>query len=137
MFGGRMVAVPRKPGLPMSSTNSRGVLCCNRSSRVVQRRLRARLAPHFHLAALDTQCGGVARRGTALVSHLGRAWMRAARKVRASAALIFLDTKAAFYSFLMEEVTGPSLPGALRERLLQKLELSNDAQAQYSERSLD
>jgi len=73
--GARMAPVKRKPGPPMSYSNSRGVACSNASAKAVGRALRAEVLPPVAAALDGWQFGAVAGGGTDFPSHAIRTFM--------------------------------------------------------------
>ena len=126
-----MIAVPRKPGAALSTTNVRGVLAAPRSGRLVQRCVRKQLAPHFHFAARETQCGGLPGKGTLLCTHQSRLHLARSRRRKQSAAILFADAIGAFYNGVTEEVLGPLMSAERRQQLLGSLGYGDDEVADF------
>ena len=115
---GVMVPVPRKPGAPMSATNVRGVLAGSHPGKAVGKVARTQTAPVLRQAAGDNQHGAVKNGGTEFPQHAVRMWMKDARRRGRSAAALFTDLRAAFYTAMQELAVGRCLTAEQRRASL-------------------
>jgi hypothetical protein len=119
--GGTMTPVPRKPGLALSVANSRGILLCAAPAKVLAKVVRRQLAPLLPDLLGPFQCGAISGGGVEYPAHAARLFLRQARLNGRSAAVLFGDMRAAFYSVLPEVFLGPLLPLAQRTELYSML----------------
>ena len=125
--GGRMVPVPKKAALPLGPENARGVLCSSSPGKAYAAVLRSEAVVTLPLAAGECQQGAMPHRSLDFASHAAKLFMRSAACEHTSAALLFADLKAAFYSVLPEYVLGFVLPPSRRAKVFHTLGLSSDA----------
>ena len=100
--GGTFGVVPRKPKLPLSRTNARGILLAAHSAKVYQRIIRTLALPFYLAAALPSQLGGAPGKSCEYVSHTARLFLQRAARRGLSAAAAFLDMQSAFYRAVVE-----------------------------------
>ena len=108
--GGDVVAVPRKPG-PLTPSNTRGVLCSSCPGKMYASVLRAAAVPWQPLSAGMSQTGAVRGGGTEFAFMTRSLFSSWAQLGKLSSAVIFVETRKAFHSVLVEEV-GRSRDGA-------------------------
>jgi len=114
--GGRMVAVPRKAGAPLSLATVRGVQCSNAAPRVVGKVLRRQLRDALVAQVGDLQSGAAPAMGTEIATFTLKLFMANARVRAVSAGAVFADLKSAFYSAWPELAVGPLLSGEQRQQ---------------------
>ncbi len=112
-----MVEVARKPGAPLSYTNSRGVACGEEAGKVVSKALRAEITPSLATLLRDWQYGSLAGGGTDHPSLIIRTFLAEGRCRGWSHAVIFTDVRAAFYRAWAEVAVGGTMPEADRLRI--------------------
>jgi len=119
--GSRMVTVKKKPALPMSRKNSRGVALESHQGKAYGKILRNQVAPQLTLAAFGTQFGGIPGKSVEFASHIVHLFaQRGKHKGRATVEL-FIDLVAAFYRVLSEEALGPMTTTERQRNLLQRM----------------
>lgn len=84
-----MANVPRASGKPLSHTNARWAFLASVPSRTAQGRVRGVLAAAWERKALDCLIGGRKGRGLGLASQTSTTFLRRARRLRQSAAVVF------------------------------------------------
>ena len=72
--------------------NWREILLANVDLKLYHRILRDELVPYMQASFLDTQCGGVRGKSTAMANHYVRTFMRVAKQEHQSVAVLFLDS---------------------------------------------
>ena len=107
---GVMAAVPRKPGLPLSLANGRGVLCSSHVGKLAAKACRAQLIGALKQAAGPLQFGAVPGGGVEAPGHAVRMFLALAAAAKWSAAALFTDLRSAFYTALKEAALGPLGP---------------------------
>ena len=112
--GGTMMPVPRKPKLPFSGDNARGVLIAAGLGRVYSRWLRAQALPYFQLAAAPEQFGGLPGMGIDFGQQMLSLLRQQAAQTSKSVATLFVDFKAAYYSAYVDTLLGPLTPASAR-----------------------
>ena len=117
--GGQMWAGPRKPQLPLSPNNSRALLCADHKANHYSAALRAALAPVLRDTVQGQQSGVVKGGGTEFPMFTARLFLRHAALREVSAAVLFGDLQMAYYSVLVELVTGPLLTPEERRVVLE------------------
>ena len=116
--GGLMCPIPRKATMALSVSNSRGVLCSSHAGKAYAKVLRRQALPHFVDLVGDYQSGGIPHGGTEGPTMAVKAFLALAAANRMSAAVVFMDFRAAFYSVLTEEALGSILSSAGRSHAL-------------------
>ena len=74
----------------------------DRTAKVYHSLLRDQLSDAYTAMTLDSQCGGIAGRGTDVASHLCRAFAEHCHFAKKSAFFVYLDLVAAFASIMRE-----------------------------------
>ena len=74
-----MAPVRRKAGAPMSSSNTRGVLCANAPAKPIGKLLRQVLEPAMAAEVYGLQFGAVAGGGTVFPAHTARLFLAQSR----------------------------------------------------------
>jgi hypothetical protein len=131
--GSRMAPVPRKPGRPLSLDNGRGVACDSAISKPLGRLLRAELRGAMVAEVSELQSGAVPGGSTEVPAHIGILFLQGARRSHHSAAALFVDIRAAFYTSWPELVVGPLLLDEQRSRLFQASGIPLEQQAFLTE----
>ena len=121
---GIMVPVPRKAGMPLGASNSRGVLAGSHPGKAVAKVARGEVAPTLREAAEDLQQGAVQHGGTDFPAHAVRLCMKSAKQRRRSCAALFTDLKGAFYSVVQELAIGACMTGEARKEAFRLAGLS-------------
>ena len=120
--GGLLFAVPRKPLLPFSPMNSRGILCADHKVNHLSAAVRRATEPILTKVVAGNQSGAVKNKGGTefpmLVTPVFATCNRAA-KVCGS---IFGDLRKAYYSVLVELVLGTLLTERERQTVLSSLQ---------------
>ena len=118
--GGRMVAVPRKAGAPVSMSIVRGVLCADSAAKLLGRILRNKLRPTMNKYVQGWQAGAVQGGGTIGPSHSIKLFFAMEKAEKRSAAVLFGDLKAAYHRVLPEMVVGKVLTAEARCALFER-----------------
>ena len=127
-----MAPVRRKAGAPMSSTNTRGVLCANAPAKPVGKLLRKVLEPAMATEVEGLQFGAIAGGGTVFPVHTAKLFFAQARLAGLSSAILFGDLKAAFYSAWPEVVLGQVLLPEQRQAIFDGAGLSPQQAAEVN-----
>ena len=114
-----MAGAPRKAGKPMSSDNIRGVLCANEVAKPLGKVLREEHRAVMSAEVAGWQDGAVRGGSTERPIHLVRFFLLNARAEGRSAAALFADLRAAFYSIWPEIAAGVLLSDEDRRDLLE------------------
>jgi hypothetical protein len=124
--GDRMAPVPRKPGRPLSISNGRGVSCGSAVAKPMGRVLRRELRASMCQETVGWQAGGIPHGSTEAPAHTASLLLSWARQTHCSAACLFTDVRAAFYSAWPELVLGPLLQPHQRASLFEAAGLSQE-----------
>ena len=122
-----MHAIPKKSKAALSIANSRGILCSDHAAKAIGRAARSALVPYLQAQVGDLQSGAVPGGTTDYPSHTVRLFLANARISGVSAAALFTDLRAAFYSILPEVAYGSILPPGEREIALARAGLDEEA----------
>jgi len=104
--GGLMVDIFKGSGDRELVTNSRGVLTSSNVGKIYAKAVRRQLLPYLQAVVGDEQYGGLPGRGAVYGSHVIRQFFQHSRRRKISAAVIFVDAVAAFYSVLRPLLVG-------------------------------
>ena len=102
--GGPIISLYKGKGDAADCNSSRGVCIESGLAKKHSGYVRAQFACTFNRAVRESQCGGVAKRGTDFASHRVRTLIEYSRTKRKPMALLFLDVVGAFDSLLREIV---------------------------------
>ena len=128
--GAELLTIPKGKGSPAACSSSRGIILQSVFAKMLHRATRGLMTGKYEECALKMQLGG--RKGlSALFGSLSaRAFLSYCKWHGYSAALIFFDISAAFYSVLRELVTGSENEEFSLDRISQGLHLEQgDLQA--------
>ena len=98
-----------------------GIYTASCVGKVYSKVLRRSLVPFFEKYARADQHGGVKGRGTEIASLTARILMRRFSKIGKSLAVLFVDALSAFYSLLLEQVSGAADQESALNNVLDKL----------------
>ena len=119
-----MLPVPRKPRMPMTLENGRGVLVSSHVGKVVGKMCRGRLVDALGQAAGPLQFGAVRGGGIDAPGFAVRLFLADLAARKANGAVLFTDLKSAFYTVFKEAALGPLTSAAAREARLRQLGLT-------------
>ena len=104
--GGSCIELYKGKGPFLDCKSYRDVLVSDISGKAYHKAIRHRVLPHLETVALDTQCGGVASRGSDIGAHIVRQFLDYGRVSSKSVGVLFVDVVAAFASVIREIVLG-------------------------------
>ena len=128
-----MTPVPKKPGTGPSLNNARGVILSPVPGKAYAKVLRREAAPLLLTHGAELQFGSRSGGGVDIPSLAVRAFWNYTKAAELSAAILFTDVAAAFYSTLCEELLGPLLDGPTRTAALSHIGLGPAAVAAFEE----
>lgn len=100
--GGFLVPLSKNKGRATDPSSYRGILLQNTAAKIFVKSWRSRLVEHFKHAAVPLQCGCVKQRGVDTAHLAVRLHQHTAAVMQSSAAVLFIDIKAAYYSVVKE-----------------------------------
>lgn len=127
--GGFLVPLSKNKGRATDPSSYRGILLQNTAAKIFVKSWRSRLVEHFQHAAVPMQCGCVRKRGVDTAHLAVRLHQHTAAVMKTSAAVLFIDIKAAYYSVVKElfyDTTAPDGCAAVAA-LFQRLQLPASA----------
>ena len=127
MKGGTLVRAFKNKGTPLDVSNYRGLLISNHAAKVLHTACRATLLPFFTLSAAPMQLGGRPGASVTHAAHACRTFLHWCKRSCTTAAILFLDIRAAFYRVIRPLVAQSCTLNEQLLRVAEKFGLSPDA----------
>ena len=125
--GGTLVAAWKRKGSQLHCESYRSLLISSHIGKTVHRAVRDHQASIYEAYLQRQQVGGRRHISVSMGVHFIRAAARAAKRMKMSHAMIFLDLREAFYRVLRPLAVGGTIPDALLASVAERLRLPGEA----------